>query len=192
MSSHRGIARSALLSALGVGVLALSACGSSSPTTAASSANAQDTARLKLQQCLRDNGVNLPAPGQTGEGGGFRNLDRQKLQKAMQGPCKKLRTAAFGTITPQQRQAFQDAFVKFSACMRQNGVNVPTPNFNAGPGGGAGGGGAGTQTRRINRNDPKTQAALKKCQSSLPNGGRGGPGGGVRVFGGPGGPPPGQ
>lgn len=107
----------------------------------------------------------------------------------MQGPCKKYQSAAFGNITPQQRQEFQDAFVKFSACMRQNGVNIPTPNFN---GGGAGGGaGGGTQRRGgglggINRNDPKVKAALQKCQSSLPNGGRfGGPGGG-----GPGGPPP--
>ena len=188
MSSHRGIARTALFCALAIAVIVLAACGSSSGSgnAAASGSNANDTARLKLQKCLRDNGVNLPAPGQTG-GGGFRNVDRQKLQAAMQGPCKKLQTAAFGNITPQQRQAFQDAFVKFSACMRQNGVNVPTPNFGGG-GGGAGGAGGGTQARRINRNDPKTKAALQKCQSSLPNGGRfGGPGGG-----GPGGPPPGQ
>jgi hypothetical protein len=171
----------------------LTACGSSgSSGTAASDSNARDTARLKLQQCLRDNGVNIPAPGQ-GQGGAGRVLgnaaDRQKVQKAMQGPCKKYQSAAFGNITPQQRQEFQDAFVKFSACMRQNGVNIPTPNFN---GGGAGGGaGGGTQRRGgglggINRNDPKVKAALQKCQSSLPNGGRfGGPGGG-----GPGGPPP--
>jgi hypothetical protein len=166
----------------------LTACGSGSSGTAASDNDARDTARLKLQKCLRDNGVDLPAPGQNGAGGGgFRNIDRQKLRTAMQGPCKKFQTAAFGNITPQQRQEFQDAFVKFAACMRQNGVDVPTPNFGAGGGPGAGGG----ARRRLNRNDPKTKAALQKCRSSLPNGGRfggGGPGGGGP--GGPGGGPP--
>lgn len=178
MSSHRSTARRALFCVLVIAMFALAACGSSSSPNSSSDANARDTARLKLQKCLRDNGVNLPTPGQNGGGGGFQ-VDRQKIQKAMQGPCKKFQTAAFGNITPQQRQEFQDAFVKFSACMRKEGIDIPTPNF--------GSGGPRVQRFRFNRNSPKFQAAMTKCRSTLPNGGRfGGPGGGP---GGPGGGP---
>jgi len=186
---HSKVLPALVLLVLVLPALALSACGGGGSATAASSdSNARDTARLKLQQCLRDNGVDIPAPGQGANGARrvFGNTaTRDKLRKALRGPCKKYASSAFGNITPQQRQEFQDAFVKFSACMRQNGVDVPTPNFNGG-----GPGGRGT-VRRL-RNTPKFQAAFKKCQSNLPGGGRpgGGPGGG-RFFG-PGAPPPNQ
>lgn len=151
-------------------VLLAAGCGGSNSSSSISSSSAsQDAARLKFTQCMRDHGVDIPdTPGQNR--GNFRNIDRSKLQGAQQA-CSKYRQAAFGTITPAQRQAFQDAFVKFSACMRQQGVEVPTP------GGGTPGPPAG---RRLDRNDPKTAAALKVCQSKLPNRGRfgGGPAGG--------------
>ena len=118
---------------------------------------------------MRDNGVNIPdSPGQGGPAQ-LGNVDQTKLQAAMKA-CAKYRQAAVGTITPQQRQAFQDAFAKFSSCMRQHGVDLPTPTPGQGPPAGA----------QINRNDPKVQAAQKACQSKLPQRGPGGfgPGGG--------------
>jgi hypothetical protein len=156
-------------------VLALAACGSSSSggggsATAASSSNDRDTARLKLQDCLRKQGINVPNQP------GLRQLsatERQKTQAALQGPCKKYAQNAFGNQTPEERQAFQDAFAKFSACMRQHGVDVP--NFTPGQGPPAGG-------QRLNRNTPKFQAAQKACADLRPQrpggGGPGGAGGG--------------
>lgn len=191
MPPKRGAARllALLLAAVLLG-LGVTACGGSggSATAAGSSADQQDTARLKFRKCLQDNGVPIPSTPQQG-GGGFRRalgqVGRTKLQQALKA-CAKYRTAAFGNITPQQRQEFQDAFVKFAACMRQHGVDVPTPNLGAsggGPGGGPGGG--GLRRRLFDRNDPQVKAALQACRNNLPNRGRFGRGGG-----GPGGPPP--
>jgi hypothetical protein len=172
-----------VLAAAALCVVALSACGSSSPSSAGSanaSSNATDTARLKLQDCLRKQGVQFRGPGQgagsgAGSSGGTTNrpsaADRAKLQKAIQGPCKQYAQGAFGNQTPAQRQEFQDAMAKFSTCMRQHGVEVPT--FTPGQGPPAGG-------QRLNQNDPKTKAALTACQKLRPQGGRfggGGPGG---------------
>lgn len=170
--------------AVGLCALALGACGGSGSTSAsAASSNSEDrdTARLKLTQCLRENGVDVPDnPGQGNGGqgnGGRRSLsdaDREKMQTAMQGPCKEFRQAAGGNISAEDRQAFQDAFQKFAQCMRQNGVDVPDPT----QGGGPRGGGA---RQSLNSDDPDVQAAREKCQDDLPQrglrGGGGGPGG---------------
>lgn len=166
-----------MLLALAAGLLAalaLAACGSSSDGTASAgnAANDRDTARLKLQDCLRTHGVDLPTPG----GGGLRGnppsaATRAKMQAALRGPCKGLAQGAFGNVTAEQRQEFQDAFAKFASCMRSKGVEVPS--FTPGQGPPAGG-------ARIDPNDPKVRSAMQTCRSNLPQGGRfGGPGGGA-------------
>ncbi len=176
---------SLVLAAIAAALLAaaLSACGGGdSSATAASSSADRQAARLKFTKCMRDHGVSLPdnpQPGAGGGGGGRRAAIQQAGQARFQAAakaCAKYRAQAFGNLTPQQRQAFQDAFVKFSACMRQHGVDVPTPNFNGG-----GPPADGQQRRRLDRSDPTVQAAMKACGDKLPRRGRGGP---------PGGPPP--
>ena len=154
--------------ALMVVALAAAGCGGTSNAASATKTTSQDAARIKYTQCLRDNGVNVPDNPAPGQGGRFGNVDQAKLQKA-QTACRKYQQAVVSSITPAQRQAFQDAFAKFSSCMRQHGVDIParTPG-QAPPAGGA----------RINRNDPKVQAAQKACQSKLPQGGPGRFGGG--------------
>ena len=177
----RLVRRLAVATVLTAGV-AVAGCGAAPSAGTAGSgsttaANQQDTARVKLQTCLRKQGVNLPnAGGGGGAGGGGAQLtdaDRQKLQTAMQGPCKSLQSQAFGNISDSQRQQFQDAFTKFSACMRQHGVDVPTPT--AGSGGGPPAGG-----NRIDQSDPKVKAAMTACQDKLPQGRPGGAPGGAR------------
>ena len=160
------------VSALGLATallaLAATGCGSSSTdSSATASTNSQDAARVKFTQCMRDNGVDIPDnPGQGG--GAAPNIDRTKLQAAAKA-CQKYQQAAVGDISDSQRQEFQDAFAKFSACMRQNGVDIPSPGSGNGPPAGGGG--------QIDRSDPKVQAATKACQDKLPQGGPGGPGG---------------
>jgi hypothetical protein len=145
-------------------------CGGSSSAATTKTAS-QDAARLKFTQCMRDHGVNISdTPGQGGAG--LQNTAQSKLRSA-QRACRKYQQGAFGNVSASQRQEFQDAFAKFSSCMRQHGVDVPNP----GSGGGPGAGGAGGAGGQLDRNDPKVQTAQKACQSKLPNGGRGGPGG---------------
>jgi hypothetical protein len=156
---------------LAVAALAVAGCGSSSGSGSGSSSgstsSSQDAARVKLSQCLRDHGVDIPDnPGQGG-GGAPQNIDRTKVQAAMQA-CRKYQSAAFGNVSASQQQEFRDAFTKFSACMRQHGVEVPDVAQGGGPPAGG---------QQLNRDDPKTKAAIQACQSKLPQRGSGGPAG---------------
>ncbi|MDX6679129.1 MAG: hypothetical protein QOE31_3181, partial [Solirubrobacteraceae bacterium] len=155
--------------------VAVAGCGTadssagSGGSASESASNKQDAARVKLQQCLSKQGVDLPGPGGGGGAGQRTAADRQKLQAAMQGPCKALRAAAFGTITDAERQQFQDAFTKYAACMRQQGVDLPVPT--------AGGGGPPAGAARLDRSDPKVKAAAAACQDKRPQRPGGRPGG---------------
>jgi hypothetical protein len=164
-----------------VGVLALAgvaatlaACGGEDSAASEGDVAAKaEAARLKLEQCLRENGVKI-----TTSDGGRRTMmraDGPRARGAMQ-KCRKFQEAAFGTITPEQRAEFRDAFTKFAACMRQHGVDLPDPTT-ARPQARRGAPRAGA---RMQRDDPKTQAAMKACEDKLPKGGPGG-GPGVRL-----------
>jgi hypothetical protein len=143
--------------------------GASDPASSQSQQdNAQDTARTKLNQCLRDNGVE--PPGQGGQGGGLGQLseaEQQKFRNAIEGPCADLRDDAIGDTSPEQDQEFQDAAVKFRDCMRDEGIDLGTGT----PGAGGGSGGLS----QLDTDDPQVQEALEKCQDLLPQfGGLGG------------------
>jgi len=162
----------------GLSALALGACGGSDSGVngASASENDRETARLKLNQCLRDNGIDLPDnPGQAGSGPQQVQVDRDKVRQAMEGPCKKLQQAAFGNPTAEERQERDDAFQKFAQCMRDNGVDLPDIPT-------GGGGGPTRGTVRIDRDDPDVRAAQEKCQDLMPRGGglRFAPGPGAR------------
>jgi hypothetical protein len=152
-----------------LGAVALVAgCGGSEDAAGTQSQedNARDTARTKLEQCLRDNGVDPP-----GGGAGITQLseaEREKFQEAIDGPCAEYREDAIGDLSPEEEQELQDARVRFQDCMRDEGIDVPSP--------GSGGGLA-----QIDPDDPDVQAAMEKCQAELPpqiGGGRPGGGGG--------------
>ncbi len=159
-----------VLAAALLSVLALAACGSGSDdgggsANAASSDTDRDTARLKLQECLRKQGIERGPGGGGGQGSPPSAAERAKLQKAIQGPCKEFAQGAFGTMSEEQRQEFQDAFAKFASCMRAEGIDIPNVTPGQGPPAGV---------ARINRNSAKFKAAMEKCQDKLPEGRGGG------------------
>jgi hypothetical protein len=169
--------RRALLLALPVAAaLSLAACGESGdPAASAADAEAKaETARIRLQQCLRENGLDLPA--NPGSGGTRIRIDLSKARAAMQ-KCRKFQEAATESITPEQRQEFRDAFAKFAACMRKQGVDIPEPGTGERPAQGAPPRDAGG--RRLGSASPTEQAAMKVCQDELPEGRIGG--GGIRI-----------
>lgn len=173
--------RPALLLAVGLSALALGACGSSDsdepssgnaaqepPSTADAPGSAgapptaddQDAGRVRLTQCLRENGVDIPDnPGPNVQ------VDPDKLQAALAGPCKEFQAGAFGDAGGQDLQEFRDAFSKFAQCMRDNGADVPDLGPNDGP--------AQIHTL-IDPNDPDVQAAQPKCQDRIQQGAGGG------------------
>jgi hypothetical protein len=157
--------------------LAVASCGGSDSAASegsgaaggSGSSNEQDAARVRLQECLQDQGIDVPdgGPGQGGGGGGGQpDIDRDELQEAMEA-CDQYRDDAFGDITEEDRQEFQDAFAKFSQCMGDEGIDIP--DVGAGGGGPPAGGG-----NQLDMDDPDVQAALEKCQDELPQGGPGG------------------
>jgi|SRR5664280_1322745 hypothetical protein len=194
-----------VLCALGACV-ALAACGSSgggatsakSSSTSASNAGGPGSSRFAaLSSCLKKQGITLPsapsraggqpggptagAPG--GRPGGFqlpKGVTRAQLQAALKkcGANRFLRRGP-GTLNSASSRA---GLVKYAACLRQNGVNVPAPNTT--------GKGPVFSTKGIDTSSSKFKSAQSKCQSDLRGAFAGGAGGGAPPSGAPSGTPP--
>jgi hypothetical protein len=193
---RRVLAASVLSAALGV---ALTACGSSSPSTASATAAASTTsssgryqARLNLAKCLRSHGVNVPDPSPNGGPacGGGEGIFRQarsspNFQSAMQACAQYQRAASpLANLSPAQRAQLQQDLVKFAQCMRAHNINIPDPTTSAG-----GGFGIFRQLPSSERNSPAFRSAVQTCSTNLPFRPGGRPGGGAPPPGG--GAPPG-
>lgn len=180
--------------------VALAACGSSSSAspgvasiagetttatgaaTPAASAADREATLMQASKCMRENGIpDFPDPvvdssGNARPGEGLRTLDRNDpaTRKAFEA-CQKYFAASRPQFSPEQQQKLQDGLLKYAKCMRENGFDMPDPQF--GTGGGGPGGGA---FRDINRNDPTFKKANTACRSILagvfPGGGGGGGG----------------
>lgn len=157
-----------LLAAL-ASIVALTACGDSSETSSpapssgdssASSAtsNAQDTARVKLTQCLREQGIDVPDTEEAGDA--FAQLspaERQRMEAAMDGPCQQYASQAFGDTHDPQSQEFLDALTSFTVCLRKNGADVPDPDPNN----------PFSVLHSLDQSDPTIAAGLAACQDKL-------------------------
>jgi hypothetical protein len=129
-------------------LLAAAGCGGSEPpATVGAEETARDTARTKLLQCLREQGLEKPAQALGGR-------DREKLDEALEGPCKEHTADAFGGTDPRKDPELQDALARFQACMRDEGVAFE-------PG-------------QVDRTDPQVQEAMQACRDDLPDNLRGG------------------
>jgi hypothetical protein len=197
-----------LLAALAVAcvaVVVLAACGSSGKSSSTSTTNSADTTKqgasgagrfASLQACLKKEGIDLPAPsggkpgaGATpGAGGGFKlpeGVSRQKFQEALK-KCGGGRSFPQGARRGLDSATAKAALTKYAACMRENGVNLPTPN--------TGGDGPVFDTKGLDTSSTAFKNAQQKCQDDLkgafgaggarPQGGQGGPAGSAE-----GGPP---
>lgn len=182
--------------------LVLAACATSSDgevatledtgsTVPESSADQQDDSAeetlLAFAQCMRDNGLpDFPDPelDQNGNlqlfggGGGAGQLgaDQSTLQAAFD-ECDQLIegliSEAFRNIDQSE---FQDNFLEFATCMRDQGIDLPDPDFSGGFGPGEGGGRG--LFGDINPQDPAFQEAAEECQDIF-EGGLGQRGGGL-------------
>ena len=156
----------------------LGACGGSDtsngstspagPTGSSSSlSNTQDTAQVKLTQCLREEGVDVPDAAGHGAFAGLSPAERRRMEAALEGPCREFQSSAFGDSADPQSQGFLDALTKFAVCMRANGVDVPDPVADDPQGPFA-------VLHSLDQSDPKVAAASSACQDKLPQGAPGG------------------
>lgn len=174
MPTVPSIRAAALLLVCGALALPLAACGSSGgggESPAATADDARDTAQLKLQQCLKENGVDVGQRG--GQGGPPSDTDRQELQEAIEGPCEDLANGAFGSVSDEDRAEFEDARVRLTACLKEHGIDLPEPN------------GDRPALTRIDADDEDVQEAIETCRDELPANLRNGPGPGGGFGGGP-------
>lgn len=182
----------------------LSACGSSSKsstTTAASAsssvAGAPGAGRFAaLRECLQKNGVTTPklAPGQRppgaggslGAGGapGGPQLPKGMTRSQYEAVLKKcggsfLHGGGFAGLGARfNSTAVKEALNKFASCMRENGVDVPSPNTS--------GKGPVFDTKGLDPSGAKFKEAEGKCRPDLQGAFRARPGAGQA----PGTPPP--
>ena len=146
-------------------MMGLSACGGDdsdadaggSDATAGSSDSQQDRALVRLTECLRDQGIDVPDNfGQAG-GGPPPDVDQAQMREALEGPCQELQADAFGDFSGDEQTEFQDRLTKFTACMRENGIDIPDFEIGSGP------------PPQIDQDDPAVQKAAKACQDVLPS-----------------------
>lgn len=117
----------------------------------------QDTSRVKLAQCLRDQGLDVPDTEGHGAFAQLSPVERERLEAALQGPCSEYQAEAFGDTSESQDQQFLDAITGFTACLRKEGVDVPDPDpsnpFEV--------------LHSVDQTDPRIAKAAAVCQDEL-------------------------
>jgi hypothetical protein len=181
---------------LALAATGLAACGGSSHTSSTASAGTPAAATASggrfaaLRECLQKHGVTLPQnkPGTSrpggGAGGGFflgggpqlpPGVSQSQFEAAIKACGGSGRRGLGRGAGRLNSPAFQQQLAKFSACMRENGVNLPPPNTS--------GKGSIFNTGGLNTASAKFTAATAKCrpllrpQGAPQPGGPGGPGG---------------
>lgn len=122
---------------------------------------------LAFSQCMRENGVpDFPDPeiedgrlrmrvGGPGAGG---RIDQEAMERAMEA-CEDLAPRRGGSMPEEERQEMQDAFLEYAQCMRENGYDMPDPDF---------GGDGGMFRLQGEPDDPAFQRAQEACEDKLP------------------------
>lgn len=166
-------------------VLSLTAaCGSSGTSHAgASSGTTTDAAdrAVVFAQCMRQHGVQVSDPNQSGGVSIPGNVDEGTLNTARQACAKYDIKKGSGP----QSAADQDRNLKLAACLRQHGLNVPDPKpgqglmigppgprpgSGSGSGSGPGSGGSGVQSQPPNNG--QEQQAMQECRQQVGKGGK--------------------
>lgn len=150
--------------------LAASEDGSTDGSTAATEVD-PELALLEFTQCLRDNGIDVSDPEVDGDGnlgfggpvqGGDIERDREAFQAAREA-CAHVLEGVSLEFREVDRTEIEDTLVEFASCMRDNGYDMPDPDFSGvGPGGGGGG-----PFGEVDPNDPTFIAASEACDEIL-------------------------
>lgn len=138
-----------------------------------------EEALFAFAACLRDLGLDIEDPTVDAAGNlrlrpPTRSEDGPPIDRAtVQAECGHLLEGVSLGFRNQDRTEIEDQLLAFAGCMRDNGYDMPDPDFNAT---GQGGGPFGP----IDRRDPEFQAAAEQCGDILAGFGPGGRGAGGR------------
>ena len=123
---------------------------------------------LEFSRCMRENGVpDFPDPEiedgrirmQIGGPDGGGEIDQEAMEQAMQA-CEDLAPRGGGNFSEEDRQEMQDAFLEYAQCMRDNGYDMPDPDFGEGEG--------GLFRMEGEPDDPAFKKAQEACEDKLP------------------------
>jgi len=126
-------------------------------------------AMLAFAQCMRDHGVNIPDPG-AGSGPVQFTGDPTTMDAAQTACQHLLKGQDFKGPSAAEQAKMRDQLLKFSACMRAHGINMPDPTF-SGNGATVRVGDAGSPG--MDPSSAEFQAAQKACAKNLPGNGKG-------------------
>jgi hypothetical protein len=165
------------------------AAASPGETTVTTVADAE-AAMLAFAECMREQGIdmqdpqvgedgNLRMPRPVGAGEGTEQFDREAMMAAREACSVHLEGVAQRFEQFDQTE-IQDQMLSYAACMRENGYDMPDPDFTTESAGGGPGRGF-FRNLEIDRGDPAFQAANEVCMDVfsggfLPGGGLGGGG----------------
>jgi hypothetical protein len=158
--------------------------GNDGATTTTGGAD-REQALLDFARCMRDNGVPIKDPQVDSQGnlrlqpGQVDNVDQATLERA-RAACQEHLEGVTQGFTPEDRTRLQDSLVKYASCMRQNGYDMPDPDFSQGQGAVRGFFGS------LDQDDPAYKKAHEACQQHLAQLQGGGPGAGSSSGGGSG------
>jgi hypothetical protein len=126
-----------------------------------------EQAVLAFTACLRDEGLNVDDPAIDAEGNlvaptphaaAAETLDMGAVHAAFEVCQEFLDNVAFGMSTEDLAER-EDELLAFAVCMRENGYDMPDPDFS-----GEGHSGAGPFGDAIDTDDPAFQDAADSCQ----------------------------
>lgn len=155
-------------------------------------AEAED-ALLEFAQCMREQGVDMEDPTVDADGnltlgfraGGAGDVDFETVEAARQ-ECEVHLEGVTRGFRRGDDTEFQDTLLEFAQCMRDNGIDMPDPDFSSfGPGNSDEGepGAVRGPLGELDPNDPQFEDAMEACEELLPGFGRG-PGGPTGAAGG--------
>ena len=122
---------------------------------------------LAFSQCMRENGVpDFPDPNiedgriemRIGGPDGAGEIDQDAMEKAMK-ECEDLAPRGGGNFSEEDRQQMQDAFLEYAQCMRENGYDMPDPDFS---------GEGGLFRMEGEPDDPAFTTAHEACEDEMP------------------------
>lgn len=148
------------------GVASLSETDQAPSSTVTSTTIDPEEALMAFTACMREQGIELEDPTVDAEGNlqlprpptDLTPREREEAREAFQECADLLEGVALGLLGVTETE-LEDALVRYAACMREQGYDLPDPDFSQGlarPGGIFG--------RDIDPNDPAFQAADAVCR----------------------------
>lgn len=141
----------------------------------ASSAEETEQAILELTSCLRDNGLDIEDPTVDADGnvdfgnfGDLSDIDEDVAEQALDACRDLLDGVTLGFADQIDFTAIEDGLLEYATCMRDNGFDLPDPNFSLDAF--FGGGPDGEQQGPfgdIDPEDPAFLAANEECEYIL-------------------------